>query len=97
MYTTSRYASEETRGLARELARLQGRAYAARGKKTIAALAKEARRLGESEILILEERGKKAAIIATLAVDELGRWLWRGEKPFNPSEKDNRRETEGIG
>jgi rRNA maturation protein Rpf1 len=96
MITTSRYASEETRRLAKALAQSRKERYVARGKKTIAHLAEEARRLGESAISVIEERGGKAAIIAMIMVDERGGWRWTEEKPFNPSEKDIEREAEGI-
>jgi rRNA maturation protein Rpf1 len=94
MITTSRYASQETRGLARALARSHKERYEARGKKTIARLSEEARRLGEHSISVIEERGGKAAVIAVIMVDERGRWRWSEEKPFNPSEKDIKREAE---
>ncbi|MCI0503760.1 hypothetical protein L0Y65_03550 [Candidatus Micrarchaeota archaeon] len=96
MYTTSRYASEETRRTARAIALSNNERYAARGKKTIARLAEEARRLGEGTVSIIEERAGKAAVIAMIAVDERGGWRWSGEKPFNPSGKDISREAEGI-
>jgi rRNA maturation protein Rpf1 len=94
MITTSRYASAETRGLAKALAESCKERYVARGKKTIAHLADEARRLGESAISVIEERGGKAAVIAVITVDERGRWQWSEEKPFNPLEKDIKREAE---
>jgi rRNA maturation protein Rpf1 len=95
MFTTSRYASSETRGLAKRIAQSRGERYAARGKKTIACLAAEARRLGEAGISVIEERAGRAAIVALIEVDERGGWRWAGEKPFNPSEIDNRKERKG--
>lgn len=57
MFTTSRYSSPDTRMLAKRMAAASGERYTARGKKTIDSLAREARRLGETGIAIIEERG----------------------------------------
>ena len=81
MITTSRYASAGTRRLARSMAEESGERYVARGKKTIESLAQEARRQGDSEIKVIEERAGKAAVVATLSVDEIGKWRWAGERP----------------
>lgn len=78
MFTTSRYASEETRKLARSMAKKGGEPYIARGKKTIQALAEEARRLGEGCLRIVEEKKKKPAEVAVIRIDEAGRWRWEG-------------------
>jgi rRNA maturation protein Rpf1 len=87
MYTTSRYASKDTRALAGAMARDCGERYVARGKKTIAGLAIDARRLGEATISILEERKGAAGRISVIAVDELGRWRFQEERLLNIAEK----------
>jgi len=79
MYTTSRYASGETRKFARRLATRNREAYVARGKKTIAELAALARKTGEGSVVVVEERGGKPAVLSTIRVDELGGWKWAGE------------------
>lgn len=82
MYTTSRYASGETRGLARKLATRNSEPYVARGKRTIAGLAAMARKAGESAITVVEERDGRPALLSRVEVDELGRWRWVGETPL---------------
>ena len=79
MYTTSRYASADTRGFARRLATRNREPYVARGKKTIAQLAAMARKIGEECVIVVEERGGKPAILSAIKVDELGKWKWAGE------------------
>lgn len=79
MFTTSRYASRETRRFASTMAEEKGERYAARGKRTIADLAADARKRGEAEITVVEERGGKPAVLSRISVDELGRWKWAGE------------------
>ncbi|MEW6036511.1 MAG: hypothetical protein AB1529_07910 [Candidatus Micrarchaeota archaeon] len=88
MITTSRYASPATRLLARTMARKAGERYVARGKKTIAQLADEARRAGDDSISVVEERGGKAAVLARITVDERGRWAWAEERLLNTTEKE---------
>lgn len=83
MFTTSRYASVETRKLARKLAGKNKDSYVSRGKHTIAELAAIARKKGERNIVIIEERGGKAALIATVEVNEKGEWKWAEEKPLD--------------
>ncbi len=64
MFTTSRYASIETRKKA------SGHGYyVARGKKTIADLAAIARKKGYARIAIVGENKT-----STIAVDEMGDW-----------------------
>lgn len=87
IFTTSRYASKETRALARKLAAGCGERYVARGKKTVAELAEAARRLGEMCVSVVEELKKRPARIAVMKVDELGRWSWVEEKLLNQTEK----------
>lgn len=79
MFTTSRYASQETRGFARKTATRRGEPFFARGKKTITELAAVARRLGEKNIFIVEERDGKPAEIVKIAISETGLWRWAGE------------------
>jgi rRNA maturation protein Rpf1 len=86
MLTTSRYASQETRKAAREMAGECGERYIARGKKTVEELARLARRAGEERITIIEEREGKPAKAATMIVDELGRWRWDKERLLNSTE-----------
>lgn len=76
MWTTSRYASEETRKFARRLASSSGSVFCARGKKTVAQLAGLARRSGEEMIFILEERAGKPFRAASARVLETGGWEW---------------------
>ncbi len=83
MFTTSRYASVETRRAAKALAESAGEPFVARGKKTIDQLAGLARRMGQSGISVVEERGGKPAVIATIRVDERGRWAWDTERLLN--------------
>jgi len=80
MFTTSRYASAETRGIARKMASDSGEPFVARGKRTVEQLVSLARRDGEGSITIIEEKGGKPATIASIAIDEMGRWRWAGEK-----------------
>ena len=82
MYTTSRYASTGTRELARSLAKENGEEYLSRGKKTIEQLAQLARKKGESQIKIVEEKEGNPSIIATLLIDELGHWKWSDKGPI---------------
>jgi len=82
MLTTSRYASTETRRLAKKIAEEKNEPFFARGKKTIAQLAALARRIGEGRISVIEERQGKAALIAELTVDEKGKWKWEKSNKF---------------
>ena len=88
MFTTSRYASSETRSLASGMAAESGERYVARGKKSVAALAELARRFGEPRVSIIEERDGKPALVAPLLVDELGRWAWAEERLLNSTERN---------
>jgi rRNA maturation protein Rpf1 len=76
MITTSRYASEETRKLARRIADRLGTFYTSRGKKTIDSIVSDARKKGEHEILVVEEEDGKPVNIAVIEVSELGEWKW---------------------
>lgn len=76
MITTSRYASEETRKLARGIADKLGTFYASRGKKTIDSIVSDARKKGEHEILVVEEKNGKPVHISVIEVSELGEWKW---------------------
>jgi hypothetical protein len=87
LITTSRYASRQTRSLARSMAADSGERYVARGKKTISQLALLAHRIGDERIAVIEERGGLASVEAVIAVDELGRWEWKEERLLNSTEK----------
>ncbi|MEM5814797.1 MAG: hypothetical protein QXD77_03190 [Candidatus Aenigmatarchaeota archaeon] len=76
MFTTSRYASKETRAVARRIAEDKGERFFARGKKTIAQLVLVTRRLGEKNIFIVEECKKKPGAVALIEVSETGGWKW---------------------
>jgi len=79
MFTTSRYASAETRRMAMALARDQGSVYVARGKRTVVQLASLARRLGEDIIHVIEEKAGKPHLLATISVSANGAWKWEGK------------------
>ncbi|MFH0884285.1 MAG: hypothetical protein V1861_01085 [Candidatus Micrarchaeota archaeon] len=87
MYTTSRYASKDTRALAGAMAKKCGERYVARGKKTIAGLATDARKLGDATVSVIEEKKGKAERISVIEVDELGRWRFKEERLLNSTEK----------
>ncbi|MFH1785728.1 MAG: hypothetical protein ABH842_04840 [Candidatus Micrarchaeota archaeon] len=74
MYTTSRYASIETREIAKKLAKENNELYVARGKKTIEQLVAFARRKGEEKINVVDGNGP-----VTIEIDELGRWKWNAK------------------
>ncbi len=80
MITTSRYASEETRRLAAQLAKEREELLVSRGKRTVAALVELARKRGEHSISIIEELGGKPKRIAMIEVSETGKWKWSGEE-----------------
>lgn len=83
MFTTSRYASESTRKLAQQMAKKDNEIFISRGKHTIAQLAEIARRKGEEHISIIEEQGKKPAVLVTITIMETGEWKWAGERPID--------------
>jgi len=83
MWTTSRYASEGTRKAARRRASSSGSVFCARGKKTIAALAEFARRSGEDTIMVVEEKGGKPSVIASVEVLPGGGWRWAEKRGFD--------------
>ena len=74
MFTTSRYASEKARKLARKLAEENKEPYVSRGKHTIQQLAEIARKKGEERICVVED--KEPFVIATIKVSETGEWEW---------------------
>jgi rRNA maturation protein Rpf1 len=80
MFTTSRYASVETRKLARKLAGEKEEIFLARGKKTVEELVDFARKKGEAVISIVEENGGKPAKVCRIIVSETGRWAWSAEE-----------------
>lgn len=69
------------------MARREGQRYVARGKKTIAHLAGEARKSGEERIGVIEERGGRMAVLCIIRIDERGRWAWEEERLLNSTEK----------
>ncbi len=87
MFTTSRYASRETRALARLMASESRQAYVSRGKKTIEGLSALARRNGEATISVVAESGGSAHTLAVISVDERGGWAWKEERLLNSTEK----------
>ena len=74
MYSTSRYASKETRQQAKKLGE-----YFSRGKKTISQLVDIARKKGYHKIGILREKNGKPFRISVISVTELGEWSWSDE------------------
>jgi len=80
MFTTSRYASADTRKLAKKMAKENSEQYISRGKRTIAGLAQLARREGEENIHMIEEEDDKPALLVTISVKETGEWKWTGEE-----------------
>ena len=87
MFTTSRYASKETRELARRLAEESGEIFISRGKRTVSQLADLARRKGEEKVNIVEEKDGEPSSIATIAIKETGEWEWIGERPIHKDKK----------
>ena len=57
--------------------------FISRGKHTIAQLADIARREGEEHISIIEEQGKRPAVLVMITVSETGEWKWAGERPID--------------
>lgn len=82
MFTTSRYASPKTRGLARSMAAEAGEPFLSRGKHTVEQLAEIARRKGEEHISVIEESKGEPATIALIEVSETGKWKWAGKRPI---------------
>ena len=76
MITTSRYASEKTRKLARRIADKLGTFYTSRGKKTIDSIVEYARKKGESEVYVVQEEDGVPVYISVIEVSELGEWKW---------------------
>lgn len=86
MITTSRYASEETRRLAKKIASGLRTFYTSRGKKTIDSIVMDARKKGESEILVVQEEDGKPSYISVIKVFETGDWKWVGKKKVDEYE-----------
>jgi len=80
MFTTSRYASLQTRKYAKGIAKEKDESYFNRGKHTISELVEKARKMGEEYIHIIEEKDKKPAVISTLIINEIGEWKWISEE-----------------
>ena len=78
LWTTSRYASIETRKKAQALAGKAGSKYFARGKKTIDDIAGFARRAGFSRIMLLEESDGHPSLIRSIDISPDGGWKWAG-------------------
>ena len=76
MITTSRYASENTRKFARRLATKLETLYVSRGKKTIEGIVEHARKKGESEIIVVEEKDEVPEYVSVIEVSETGSWKW---------------------
>ena len=74
MYSTSRYASRETRQHAKKLGE-----FFSRGKRTISQLVDIARKKGHHSIGILRERKGRPSSISVITVTELGEWGWSDE------------------
>jgi len=74
MYSTSRYASRETRQQAKTLGE-----FFSRGKKTISQLVDIARKKGHHRIGIVREKKGKPCMISVISVTELGEWSWTDE------------------
>jgi len=78
IWTTSRYASLETKKKAQMLADRNGSPYVARGKKTIDGIAGFARRSGFDRIMLLEESAGHPSLIRTIEIFPDGGWKWAG-------------------
>lgn len=76
----------KTRSLAKRMAK--GQRYLARGKRTVEALVQYARRMGEQDIEIIEEKDGVPSKISKIKVDELGQWKWTGERLLKSTEKE---------
>jgi len=86
MITTSRYASGETRKAARRIAGKLGIPYISRGKKTIESIVEQARKKGESEVLVVEEEKGIPSAVSAIEVNELGGWKWTWKKKVSEYE-----------
>jgi len=78
LWTTSRYASPETKKKAQSLAGRAGSRYLARGKKTMDDIAGFARRSGFGLIMLLEESDGHPSLIRSIGISPDGRWRWAG-------------------
>lgn len=77
MFTTSRYCSDETKRLAKQLSSFFNTFYIARTKKSIDELASYSRKKGEHRICIVKEnKDNIPAFIESIEIDELGKWNW---------------------
>lgn len=80
MFTTSRYAGEETKRLARRLAKENEELFLARGKRTIEEVVSLARKRGEELISVVEEEKGRPARVCRIKVSETGKWNWWAEE-----------------
>lgn len=76
LVSTSRYASEAARRLAKSLANLTGSSYLARGKKTIERMVAEARKKGSKRVAIIFENARQPSSIGFIEVLVDGEWRW---------------------
>ncbi|NYZ76857.1 hypothetical protein H0O02_00915 [Candidatus Micrarchaeota archaeon] len=83
MITTSRYPSAKTRELAKRIAGKLRTFYVARGKKTIDGIAGHARKKGESEIIVIEEKDGIPEFASAIEVSETGKWKWARRTPVS--------------
>jgi rRNA maturation protein Rpf1 len=97
LISTSRYASLETRELARALAKERDEPFVSRGKRTMDSLAALARRRGQERILIVEERGQRPSALVTIEVDERGLWRWANERPIADDHEMQARDSAPAG
>lgn len=77
MYTTSRYANEATRQLARRLAAKSGQRYLSRGKRTIDDIAILARRLGEAFVYVVRQEKGKPFSVSVMEILGDGGFEWK--------------------
>ena len=75
MITTARYASKQSRILAKKLTLLCGM-YLSRGKKTIADLVFFSRKNGDTRIYIIKEKEGVPAQLESILITEVMEWNW---------------------
>lgn len=90
MWTTTRYASKDTRDKAESLAHLTKSKYFARGKRTIAQLVDFARQMGFERIRIVGESSGKPSWIKFLEVLPAGNWQWLETKELDVYESKSK-------
>ena len=81
MFTTSRYASENSKLLAQILSKNFNSFYVSRGKKSISQLSFLARNVGETRIVLIKEnKDHMPVFLEIISIDELGKWEYIEEK-----------------